>query len=83
MTKYVVSMKNGCTFIVEIKSYTKFVTAMKEASDKDVKDNFYAQGGVVFNLNEVTAIYPLSSVYAAKQDETEREYDFRSNRFPE
>lgn len=61
MQKYVIAMKSGNAFTVEIKDMFQFVEEMKSIIRPESMNNFYAGGGVMFNINDVSAIYPLSS----------------------
>lgn len=61
MQKYVIAMKSGNAFTVEIKDMFQFVEEMKSIIKPESMNNFYAGGGVMFNINDVSAIYPLSA----------------------
>ena len=64
MTKYVIAMKSGFSFIVEVKDFNAFVEEMKSHIRPEVINNFHAAGGVMFNLNNISAIYPLSAQHS-------------------
>jgi hypothetical protein len=59
--KYVIAMKSGNAFTVEIKDMFQFVEEMKSIIKPESMNNFYTSGGVMFNINDVSAIYPLSA----------------------
>lgn len=59
MTKYVIAMKSGFSFIVEVTDFGALVEQMKSNIKPGVENYFYAVGDVMFNVNDVSAIYPL------------------------
>ena len=58
MQKYVIAMKSGRAFEVGIKDAQKFFTDIA-SNTTEAQNNLYAEGGVMFNINDISAIYPL------------------------
>lgn len=54
-------MKSDYAFTVEIRDMSQFVEEMKSAIRPETENNFYAGGDVMFDINDVSAVYPLSS----------------------
>ena len=56
--KYIVSLKNGNEFNVEIKDFLSFVDDVRKQIRPDSTNNFYVIDGMMLNINELSAIYP-------------------------
>jgi hypothetical protein len=67
MIKYVIAMKSGFSFIVEVESFKLFVEEMKMSIKPGSTNNFHAAGGVMFSINDISAIYPLSAQQNVQQ----------------
>jgi hypothetical protein len=67
MQEYVIAMKNGHSFRVLIKDFSLFTSDLQKAIDPRATNNFYSQGGVMFNISDVSAIYPLSAQHRVHQ----------------
>jgi len=61
MQEYIIAMKNGNSFHVFVKDFSLFMSELQKAVDPRATNNFYSQGGVMFNISDVSAIYPLSA----------------------
>jgi len=70
MQEYVVAMKSGHSFRAQIKDFALFMSDLQRATNPPAVNNFYAQGGVMFNISDVSAIYPLSAQQSVNPTET-------------
>lgn len=61
MQEYVISMKNGHSFRLQIKDFALFMSKLQDAINPLAVNNFYAEGGVMFNINDISCIYPLAA----------------------
>jgi hypothetical protein len=68
MQEYVIAMKSGHSFRVQIKDFLSFISDLQTAINPQAINNFYAQGGVMFDVADVSAIYPLSAQQANGAD---------------
>lgn len=66
MHEYVVAMKSGHSFLVQVKDFASFVLDLQNAIDPKAINNFYSEGGIMFNINDLSAIYPLPARYEAQ-----------------
>lgn len=67
MQEYVISMKNGHSFRVLIKDFSLFVADLQKAVESQATNNLYSQGGVMFDISDISAIYPLSAQQNVEQ----------------
>lgn len=56
--KYDIVMKSGHLFQVEMKDFFKFIEDLKSIIDQRSPNSFYADGGCMFNINDISAIHP-------------------------
>lgn len=61
MKDYVIAMKSGASFIVQIKDYAQFIEKLKAYARRESPVNLYVGPGVVFDINDVSAIYPVTA----------------------
>jgi hypothetical protein len=68
MQEYVISMKNGHSFRVFIKDFSLFMANLQKAVESSQATNhLYSQGGVMFDISNISAIYPLSAQQNVEQ----------------
>lgn len=67
MQEYIIAMKNGHSFRLLIKDFALFISDLQKAIYPNSQNNFYSQGGVMFNISDVSAIYPLSAQHGVEQ----------------
>jgi hypothetical protein len=60
MTKYIVAMRNGTKFTVDIPNFATFLQELKAENDPKMIVQFFEADNCIFNLVDVLAIYPLS-----------------------
>ena len=68
MTKYVIAMKSGFSFTIEVKDFGMFIAEMNSHIRPEVVNNFHADGGVMFNINDISAIFPLFSLQSVQRN---------------
>jgi len=56
-------MKSGFSFIIEVKDFDTFIERMKSHIIPNA-NNFRVDSGVMFNISDISAIYPLSAQYS-------------------
>ena len=61
MQEYVIAMKSGHAFIVQIKDFSAFMLDLQKGVNPRAMNNFYAEGGVMFNQSDLSAVYPLAA----------------------
>ena len=67
MIEYVIAMKSGFSFIVKIKDVELFYKELGQAIDPHATTNIFAAGGVIINVGDISAIYPLSAEHGVNQ----------------
>ena len=68
MQEYVIAMKSGHSFRVRIKDFVKFTGDLVKVVEGTSSPNvFYSQGGVMFNLSEVSAVYPVLAEHSGEE----------------
>lgn len=61
-TKYLIAMKSGKSFYIYIRDFQKFLETLQEIVNRDASTNLYADGGVLFDINDISMICPTSHV---------------------
>ena len=72
MTTYVIAMKSGFSFVVELISFELFVEEIKARLIPEAINYFHAAGGVMFNVSDISAVFPLSAQHIAVKKSDER-----------
>jgi len=61
MKEYVIAMKSGAQFVVKVKDLYVLIEEFKSTLDPRATVNIFSAGGVAFDINDLSAIYPLES----------------------
>jgi len=59
-TVYVVAMKSGHAFHLRVEDFSSLVLQLQKGADLSFKNQFFAIDGAMFDIGNVSAIYPLS-----------------------
>lgn len=61
--EYIIAMKSGASFKVNIKDLNKFIKDLQDvlAIGSNAKHNYYANGGIMICIEDISAIYPSSA----------------------
>lgn len=61
--EYIVAMKSGAIFKVQIKDYNKFIQSLQDtvAKGNGARNNYFSEGGFMFCIEDISAIYPASA----------------------
>jgi len=62
MCQYIIEVKSGTKMEITVRSGIELIQNIKLGANKESDVCFYADGGFMLNIAEISAIYPKSSV---------------------